>query len=44
MANPMPTGGLDAVDHVIVLMQENRSFNDMQTGVQQAQEVLKNFQ
>ncbi|MEV4644824.1 phosphocholine-specific phospholipase C [Saccharopolyspora sp. NPDC049357] len=27
MANPMPTGGLDAVEHVIVLMQENRSFD-----------------
>ncbi|TVT30696.1 phospholipase C, phosphocholine-specific, partial [Amycolatopsis rhizosphaerae] len=27
MAQPMPKGGLDAVEHVIVLMQENRSFD-----------------
>ncbi|MFC7625996.1 phosphocholine-specific phospholipase C [Microlunatus sp. GCM10028923] len=27
MAQPMPTGGLDAVEHVILLMQENRSFD-----------------
>lgn len=27
MARPMPTGGLDAVEHVVVLMQENRSFD-----------------
>src|SRR5512139_767160 len=27
MARPMPTGGLSAVEHVIVLMQENRSFD-----------------
>ncbi|CAM04960.1 phospholipase C [Saccharopolyspora erythraea NRRL 2338] len=27
MARPVPAGGLDAVEHVIVLMQENRSFD-----------------
>ncbi|MEB3366407.1 phosphocholine-specific phospholipase C [Saccharopolyspora mangrovi] len=27
LANPAPAGGLDAVEHVIVLMQENRSFD-----------------
>ncbi len=27
MARPMPSGGLAAVEHVIVLMQENRSFD-----------------
>ena len=27
MALPMPLGGLDAIEHVIVLMQENRSFD-----------------
>jgi phospholipase C len=27
MAQPVPAGGLDAIEHVIVLMQENRSFD-----------------
>ncbi|MFI0470189.1 phosphocholine-specific phospholipase C [Saccharopolyspora sp. 5N102] len=27
MARPIPQGGLDAIEHVIVLMQENRSFD-----------------
>ncbi|MER7016059.1 phospholipase C, phosphocholine-specific [Saccharopolyspora sp. NPDC000359] len=27
MAQPVPAGGLDALEHVIVLMQENRSFD-----------------
>jgi len=27
MAEPMRRGGLDAVEHVVVLMQENRSFD-----------------
>lgn len=27
MARPMPSGGLDAIEHVIVLTQENRSFD-----------------
>ena len=27
LASPPPPGGLDAVEHVILLMQENRSFD-----------------
>ncbi|WP_263248808.1 phosphocholine-specific phospholipase C [Saccharopolyspora rosea] len=27
MAQPVPAGGLDAIEHVVVLMQENRSFD-----------------